>query len=89
MIAYLELYSWTLAAVLVAFMASIAVFYEMKFRTTTHYRCFLIPLVIFLVAALHAFELDGVLHETLELVGAISAMVLSLRLYLTMTGIKQ
>jgi hypothetical protein len=47
----LILYSWVVVAILVLFLFLIGRFYEIKFGQRSHYQLLLLPLALFLVAA--------------------------------------
>lgn len=48
----LVLYSWMVAAILIFFLFLIGRLYENKFRQRSNYRLMLVPLVLFLIAAI-------------------------------------
>lgn len=48
----LILYSWLAVAILILFLFLIGRFYEAKFEHKSHYQLFLLPLALFLVAAI-------------------------------------
>ena len=95
----LILYSWILAAILIFFLFLIGRFYEVKLSKRSHYQLFLIPLILFLVAAgwyavfVHSesgtevFGIAGVLGpDLLYLIGGLFLSVLCYSLYRTMMG---
>lgn len=95
----LILYSWAVAAILVLFLFLIARFYEFRFGQRSYYELFLLPLVLFVVAAiLDAFLANGYTGnplldfvggfwpDLLFLVGGLVLTVLCYNLYKTMIG---
>jgi hypothetical protein len=48
----LVFYSWVVAAILIFFLFLIGRLYEVKFRQRSYYRLMLLPLVLFLIAAI-------------------------------------
>jgi membrane protease YdiL (CAAX protease family) len=65
-------YSWIATAILILFLYLVGRFYEARFEQRSHYQLFLIPLGLFLVAALwdafFANEVTG--DQLLDFVGA-------------------
>lgn len=95
----LILCTWILAAVLILFLYLIGRFYERKFGQRSHYQLFLVPLVLFLIAALwYALPVgdgNGVQGgdfvglfwpDLLYLLGGLGLLVLSYGLYRAMMG---
>ena len=98
----LILYSWIVTAVLLVFLLLIGRFYELKFGQKSHYRLFLVPLGLFLVAAVwYAFfpansvgalgrDFVGLFWPDLMLlIGGIVLSWLCFSLYKTMMGAKR
>jgi hypothetical protein len=98
----LVLYSWIVVAILVLFLFLIGRFYEIKFRQRSYYQLLLLPLALFLVAAVwDAFLansrtgnplLDFVGEpgpELLLLLGGAALIALCYSLYRTMMGGKR
>jgi len=87
----LTVYAWIVAVVLVAFLALIARFYEVKSGERTYFRLFLVPALLFLTAGLrYAFASDGwvgdLSADLLLCVGGASAILLGQSLLRRMTG---
>lgn len=95
----LILYSWAVAAILVFFLFLIARFYEFRFGQRAYYELFLVPLILFVIAAIwDAFLANGFTGnplldfvgsfwpDLLFLVGGLILTVLCYNLYKTMMG---
>lgn len=94
----LILCAWILAAALLLFLYLIGRFYERKFGQRSHYQLFLVPLVLFLIAALwYTIAAGGGVVEwgdfvglfwsdLLYLLGGLCLLVLSYGLYRAMMG---
>ncbi len=95
----LILCTWILAAALLLFLYLIGRFYERKFGQRSHYQLFLVPLVLFLIAALwYALPVGGgngvpggdfvglFWPDLLYLLGGLGLFVLSYGLYRAMMG---
>lgn len=95
----LIVYSWTVAAILVFFLFLIGRFYEFRFGQRSHYELFLLPLVLFVAAAIwDAFSAndytgDPLLDfagsfwpDLLFLIGGLILIVLCYNLFRTMMG---
>lgn len=93
------LYCWAIAALLIFFLFLIGRFYETKLRKKSYYQLFLVPLVLFLVAAiwyaLFARESTGTrLHDfvgvlgpdLLYTIGGLALIALGFYLHHTMMG---
>ncbi|MBN1934448.1 MAG: hypothetical protein JW934_07270 [Anaerolineae bacterium] len=95
----LTLYAWILGAAVVLFMFYIARFYERKYAelykdassNRTHYRLFLIPILLFILSALRYAlflgDLAGDFGGDLSFfIGGVVLTILGYRLQLKMTG---
>jgi hypothetical protein len=98
----LILLGWVVAAILIFFLYLIGRLYEIKFQQRSHYRLFVIPLVLLLMAAIwDAFIGNGRTGsplldfvgepgpDLLFLLGGVSLIVLCYSLYRTMMGGKR
>ena len=68
----LVLYSWVAAAILILFLFLIGRFYEIRFGQKSYYQLLLLPLVLFIVAAVwDGFAANSYTHNPLlDFVGA-------------------
>ena len=86
----LTLYTWFMIAILLTILLSIARFYQNLSKEQTHYRLFVIPIIIFGIAsARYAFidSLDGdVIGDLLWLAGGILLIALCVHIYNLMTS---
>ena len=95
----LIVYSWAVAAILVFFLFLIGRFYEFRFGQKSYYQLFLIPLVLFAIAAIwDAFFANGYTGnplldfaggfwpDLLFLIGGLTLTVLCYTLLRTMMG---
>jgi uncharacterized membrane protein len=85
------LYNWIVVAILILFLFLIGRFYEIKFGQRSHYQLMMLPLVLFLVAAVWyavpAEDIVGVpVPDILFLVGGSILIWLCYSLYKTMMG---
>jgi membrane protease YdiL (CAAX protease family) len=98
----LVLYSWVVVAILILFLFLIGRFYEIKFRQRSYYQLLLVPLGLFLAAAIWDMFLsksrtgnpllDFVGEpgpELLLLIGGVTLIGLCYSLYRTMMGGKR
>lgn len=89
----LTIYTWALAGVLLLFLFGIARFYQHTARERSRYPLFLIPLVLFVAAALRYTLIGGLsgdwLGDVLFCVGGISLFALGLFLDRLMMGRRQ
>jgi len=95
----LIVYSWFVAAILVFFLFLIARFYELRFGQRSYYQLLLVPLSLFVVAAIwDAFFVNdqtgdplldfvgAIGPDLLLLVGGLLLLILCYSLYRTMMG---
>ncbi len=86
----LTIYSWALMGALLLFLYAIARFYQRTAHERSHYRLFLVPLVIFLAAAVRYAWLGrvtgDVLGDLLLLLGGVSLFALGSFLNRLMMG---
>ena len=84
----LEVYSWTVAAVIVAFIGGVGLFYQKKFNVNTHYYLFLIPLLLLIFVVLSTqILMHGYLYTDIcEALGGLMSLILTAKLYFHMTG---
>ncbi|MCL7410640.1 MAG: hypothetical protein P1P69_02255 [Methanosarcinaceae archaeon] len=82
-----EIYTWVVAAIIVAFIGGIGLFYQKKFKVNTHYYLFLIPLLFLIVAltSTQIFNYETIYTEVAELLSGLMALILTAKLYLHMT----
>jgi hypothetical protein len=94
----LLLYSWVVVAILTLFLLLIGRFYELQFGKRARYQLFVIPLVLFLVAAAwYGFFAGGTITDfvgifwpdLLYLAGGLVLIVLCYSLHQTMMGGKR
>lgn len=85
----LILYSWIVAAALIGFLLLIGRFHEIKFKQKSGYRLFLLPLGLFVVAAVwDAFFANGYTGDPrLDFVGALGPDLLFLLGGLILSGL--
>ena len=85
----IEVYSWIVAAVIVAFIGGVGLFYQKKFNVNTHYYLFLIPLflLIFLVLSSQIFMHGSLYTNICEALGGLMSLILTAKLYFHMTGV--
>ena len=84
----LDIYTWIAAAVIVAFIGGIGLFYQKKFNVNTHYYLFLIPLLVLFIAIIpgHMFLHNSSLTDASEALGGLLSLILTAKLYIHMTG---
>ncbi len=83
----LILYSWGVAAALIGFLLLIGRFHELKFKQKSGYQLFLLPLGLFVVAAVwDAFANNYTGDPLLDFVGALGPDLLWLAGGLILTG---
>ena len=98
----LILYSWIVVAVLIGFLFLIGRFYELKFGQKSHYQWLLLPLGLFVIAAIwdaflaNTYTGDPLLDfvgdigpDLLFLLGGLILIALSYSLYRMMMGRKR
>jgi len=82
-----HLYTWILISLMILIMGSIGRFYQMKFQYRTSFPfMFLIAIVLSMSVLLHIFNMDYRQVEFIEMLGVLTAAILSIRLYRVMTG---
>lgn len=83
-----DVYTWIVIALIVAFIGGIGLFYQKKFNVNTHYYLFLIPLLVLLIAIIptHIFMHHNSLTEASEALGGLLSLILTAKLYFHMTG---
>lgn len=84
----LGIYTWIVAAILVAFIGGIGLFYQKKFNVNTHYYLFLIPL-LFLIGVIVStliFAHEATYTDVVEFLGGLMSLILTVKLYFNMTG---
>ena len=84
---FLEIYTWLAAAVMVAFIGGIGLFYQKKFNINTHYYLFLIPLLLllFVLIQIQIFVEESFVTEIVEAFSGLMAFTLTLKIYRHMT----
>ena len=95
----LIVYSWTVAAILVFFLFLVARFYELRFGQRSYYQLLLIPLCLFIAAAIwdaffvNDYTGDPLLDfvgatgpDVLLFVGGLCLLILCYSLFRTMMG---
>jgi len=96
---FLIVYCWAVAAILIFFLFLIGRFYEYRFGQRSYYELFLLPLVVFVAAAIwdafaaNDYTGDPILDfagslgpDALFLIGGLILTVLSYTLFKTMMG---
>ena len=86
--AFLNVYSWVAASLIMVFITAIAKFYGRKFGVRTFYYFYLIPIVVLLIAACRLFPPFTFLVEMMEFTGALGSLIVSYLLYRKMVGVK-
>ncbi len=71
---------------IILIMGAIGYFYQSKFNYKTYYQLFIIAAFLTLSVFLHFFISNYVLIQLIEMMGLLVAMILSIKLYQTMTG---
>ncbi len=85
---FIEIYAWTVAAVIMMFIVAIANFYQKKFNIKTFYYFYFIPVFVLLIAAIHIFSYKTLLAELIEFFGSVGSFMASFFLYRKMIGVK-
>jgi len=81
-----HLYTWILISLMILTMGSIGRFYQQKFQCRTGFPyLFLIAIVLSMSVLLHIFNMDYRQVEFIEMLGVLTAAILSIRLYRAMT----
>jgi hypothetical protein len=80
-----HLYIEILISMIILMMGAIAYFYQSKFNYKTYYQLFIIAAFLILSVFLHFFISNYVLIQLIEMMGLLVAMILSIKLYQTMT----
>ena len=81
-----HLYIEILISMIILIMGAIGYFYQSKFNYKTYYQLFIIAAFLILSVFLHFFISNYVLIQLIEMMGLLVAMILSIKLYQTMTG---
>ena len=81
-----HLYTEILISIIILIMGAIGYFYQSKFNYKTYYQLFIIAAFLILSVFLHFFISNYVLIQLIEMMGLLVAMILSIKLYQTMTG---
>lgn len=82
-----DTYSLILASIITLSLFAIGRFYQLKFGKMTHYKWFLIPVILFMISAsLHVLDCDGL---AVGCTGAISLLILTAVLYNVMMGVEK
>ena len=81
-----HLYTGILISIIILIMGAIGYFYQSKFNYKTYYQLFIIAAFLILSVFLHFFISNYVLIQLIEMMGLLVAMILSIKLYQTMTG---
>ena len=83
----LEIYTWSIAAIIVIFIGGIGLFYQKKFNVNTHYYLFLIPLLLllFVLIQIQIFVEENIATEIIEAFSGLMALALTLKTYFHMT----
>ncbi|MCZ7398101.1 MAG: hypothetical protein O8C62_00205 [Candidatus Methanoperedens sp.] len=84
----IDIYSWAAASFIMIFITAIAMFYQKKFNVKTYYYFYIVPILVLLAASTELFATNRLLHESIELSGALSSFLVSFYLYRKMVGIK-
>lgn len=82
----IHFYTWILISLLILIMAAIGLFYQKKFHYKTRYYLFFIAVILTLSQILHMVIQEYQWVEFIEMLGVVTAAVLSIRLYQKMTG---
>jgi hypothetical protein len=81
-----HLYTEILISIIILIMGAIGYFYQSKFNYKTYYQLFIVAALLILSVFLHFFISNYVLIQLIEMMGLLVAMILSIKLYQTMTG---
>ena len=81
-----HLYTEILISIIILIMGAIGYFYQSKFNYKTYYQLFILAAFLILSVFLHFFISNYVLIQLIEMMGLLVAMILSIKLYQTMTG---
>jgi len=81
-----HLYTEILISIIILIMGAIGYFYQSKFNYKTYYQLFIVAAFLILSVFLHFFISNYVLIQLIEMMGLLVAMILSIKLYQTMTG---
>jgi len=81
-----HLYIEILISIIILIMGAIGYFYQSKFNYKTYYQLFIVAAFLILSVFLHFFISNYVLIQLIEMMGLLVAMILSIKLYQTMTG---
>jgi len=81
-----HLYTEILISIIILIMGAIGYFYQSKFNYKTYYQLFIVAAFLILSVFLHFFISNYVLVQLIEMMGLLVAMILSIKLYQTMTG---
>lgn len=84
----IEIYAWTVAAIIMIFITVIAKFYQKKFGIKTFYYFYLVPVAVLFTAAFHLFSYHTYLSESIELIGSIGSFLATFFIYRLMVGVK-
>ena len=86
----LLVYNWIVAAILIVFLLLIGRFCELKFGQRSYYQFLLVPLAVFVIAAIWYAALNDfvgkLLPDLLFALGGLALLVLSYVLYRAMMG---
>ena len=80
-----HLYTEILISIIILIMGAIGYFYQSKFNYKTYYQLFIVAAFLILSVFLHFFISNYVLIQLIEMMGLLVAMILSIKLYQTMT----
>ena len=80
-----HLYTEILICIIILIMGAIGYFYQSKFNYKTYYQLFIVAAFLILSVFLHFFISNYVLIQLIEMMGLLVAMILSIKLYQTMT----
>ncbi len=81
-----HLYTEILISIIILIMGAIGYFYQSKFNYKTYYQLFIVAAFLILSVFLHFFISNYVLIQLIEMMGLLVAMIISIKLYQTMTG---
>jgi len=81
-----HLYTEILISIIILIMGAIGYFYQSKFNYKTYYQLFIVAALLILSVFLHFFISNYVLIQSIEMMGLLVAIILSIKLYQTMTG---
>jgi hypothetical protein len=84
-----EIYLWTVAAIIMIFVAAIAKFYQNKFGIKTFYYFYIVPIIVLFAAASQFYYHSMFLSELMEFIGSMTSFLAIYYLFIIMVGVKK